>query len=376
MGDPQGRQRPARRRSLPGRRVELGPNPEPEHLFRELIAAYLAGSSRITIHQQGGVRIPTRAVVESFRSRIDGPVAIGEEDADLVLFNLDPNEHRSIATVTFRQGQHALDLLREAGQEPKEPISEAEWAARDDVVDRLAWEVHRLVTMRRQQGRPHPGVAEGRLDPVGWLEASRSLERIGDHAVLIGVHLATWRATRPGEAERRLLDEYYRQACDYVSSALVLLGDPRPGSANAALDLGEALRVTAQTLLDRLLAARVSASPPPPNAIVALGWVLHSLERVVAYGEDLVEIALDHARGPWQDGEGESVSAIPSGAELSRGRARTSVGVRDSRAASRTGTATACPAIPLPDRADPLSVAHDPSLSALKRDVGGTEHHE
>ncbi len=292
------RGRPVRLRALPSRRIELGAHPEAEHLFRELVGGYLSGSSRITIRQVGGIREPTRDVVESFRQRIDESVSVDDEGEALVLSSLDPPERRSIASVTFRLGERVLDLLRDAGEESIEPISEAEWVRRDDAIDRLAWEVHRLVAIRWRQGRPHPTLIQERLDPIGWLEASRALERIGDHAVLIGEHLATWRATNPGAAERRLLDEFARQAYDYVSSALVLLGDPRPGPANGAIDLGRALRSTAQTLLDRLLAARSPTPPPPTSAVVALGWVLHSLERVVAYGQDLVEIALDHVRTP------------------------------------------------------------------------------
>jgi hypothetical protein len=85
-----------------------------------------------------------------------------------------------------------------------------------------------------------------------------------------------------------------------VTSALVLLGDPRPRPANAALDLGEALKATARTLLERLLASR--SGSPPPLAIVSLGWTLHSLERVVAYGQDIVEVVFDHVREPRPEG--------------------------------------------------------------------------
>lgn len=288
----------ARVRGLPTRQIAIGAELEPEHLFRELVAAYLAGAGRISIHQKGGIRVATRAVSESFRARVGEGVSLLDEGSELVLFGFDPVERRSLAITTFRLGERVLELLRAAGEAQAAELTEAEWALLDDPIDRLAWEVHRQVAVRWRQGRPLPNRPDERIDAIGWLEASRALERIGDHAVLIGVHGAHWRTTRPGPTELRLLAEFHRQAFEYVSAALVLLGDPRPGPANAAIDLGEALRATASTLVERLLAARKSDSIPPPLAVVALGWVLHSLERVVAYGQDLVEIALDHGRVP------------------------------------------------------------------------------
>ncbi len=287
-----GRSHP-RSRSVSPRLISLESDAPAEHTFRELVAAYLSATPKVIVHQQGGIRSNTRAVVSSFRERIGAGARLDDAQGDLVLYDLDPESPSGLAHLTFRLGERVLELLRAAGPETASTAREEDWDERDNIVDALAWEVQRRVTQAwlgpRVYGRHE------RVNPIRWLEASRALERIGDHAVLIAIHGARWIETEPAEAERRLLTEFHHQASDYVDGALVLLVDPRVGSANAALDLGLALRETARTLVDRLLAAR-SRNSPPPLAVVSLGWVLHSLDRVVAYGMDIAEIALDSAR--------------------------------------------------------------------------------
>ena len=286
----------AKARYVPPRVIEVTEATPPEHIFRELVAAYLSAAARVVIHQPETARASTHAVVSSFCERLGDVVSIEEGGESLLLQGPVGPEPAGLGALTFRMGERALELLRDAGRESFPPVTDEEWQRRDDVVDSLAWEVHRRVMRSGLSGRG--GRAEERIDAVGWLEASRALERVGDHAVLLAIHWGRWRETEHGPPEDRLLADIHHQAYDYVSSALVILGDPRPAPANAALDHGSALRETIDTLLERLLPAREPSALPPAWAVLSLGGILHSLDRVVAYGQDLVEIALDHARFP------------------------------------------------------------------------------
>ena len=306
----------ARPRYVPPRIIELDAETAPEHIFRELVAAYLSGTPRVLVHQRGGVRVTTQAVVASFCERVGSGITVEQSDGEIGLQSLDRGASAGLGALTFRLGERALELLRDAGREAFPPLTEEDWQRRDDAIDALAWEVHRRVMQVGLVGLAN--ARDERIDPIGWLEASRALERIGDHAVLLGVQWAQWRGTEHGRIESRLLADIHHQAYEYVSSALVILGDPRPGPANAALDLGSALRETISTLLDRLLPARSGSPTPPASAVVSLGGILHSLDRVVAYGQDLLEIALDHARVARVPG-GASGPRLPSRAMTNNG---------------------------------------------------------
>ena len=292
-GDQRGRRRP---RPISSRFVEVNDDTPAEHIFRELVAAYLSAAPRVTIHQRGGPSATTQAVIGSFCERLGRGTRIENEGSVIEFEALDDGVTTRLGHLTFRLGERALELLRDAGRTDLPPLTEEQWHRRDDGIDALAWTVHRQVM---HAGIVGGGIAgEDRIDPVGWLEASRAIERIADHAVLLSVHWGRWRGTEHGSPESRLLDDIHHQAYEYVSSALVILADPRPATANAALDLGSALRETIDTLLDRLLPARSPATAPPASAVVSLGGILHSIDRVIAYGQDLVEIALDHGRVP------------------------------------------------------------------------------
>lgn len=266
-----------------------------EHLFRELVAAYLSGADEIAIQSRARLPEAALAVVQTFLSRI-GTGAVQEESAgQIVVRGMDTFDSHEFSSMTRHLGEAVLERLRLAGSDPAIPIAEGQWEVEDDPIDRWAWAVHRQVIRYWEGRRPEGWAEEGRIDPIRWLETSRALERIGDHATAIGIHAGRWKATQPPESERTLLAAFHGQACDYLTSTLGLLGETRISVTNSQLDQGEALRETARTLVERLLALREGSPAASPATVVALGWVLHSLERVIAYAMDIAEVELDHA---------------------------------------------------------------------------------
>lgn len=274
------------------RSIELGDELLPEHFFRELVGAYLSGADEIVVLQRGGIRAAARSVVATFIARIGGYPACEERRDRLVLWNLGDPAPADLPVLAHRLGERALALLVRSA-DSRGSLSEADWESLDDPIDRAAWEVHRAVERSCRSG--DLGSDSG-MDVLGWLEAARALERIADHAVLIGGNGARWRATRPSETQLALLSDFHLRAVEYVRSSLEVLSGHGAADANSLIDFGGALRETARTLVDRLIPVRDPAETHSPAAIVPLSWVLHSLERIVAYGQDLAEVALDHAR--------------------------------------------------------------------------------
>jgi len=274
------------------RTIDLVEDFLPEHFFRELVGAYLSGADEIVVLLRGGNRAAARSVVVTFVGRIGGYPACEERRDRLVLWNLGDPSPSELPALAEHLGELTLELLAHAGDARFSGLSEGEWEALDDTVDRAMWEVHRSVERSIRIGKLGGG---SRLDALGWLEAARSLERIADHAVLIGVNGARWRATRPSDTQLALVSDLHHRALEYVSSVLDLVSRNSTSLANASIDLGGALRETSRTLVDRLIPVRDPVEGHSPAAIVPLSWMLHSLERTVAYGQDLAEVLIDHS---------------------------------------------------------------------------------
>lgn len=297
------------------RSIDLEDDVLPEHFFRELVGAYLSGADEIVVIQRGGIRGGTRSVVAAFVARIGGYPACEERRGRLVLWNLGDPSPTDLPGLTYRLGERVVDLLRRSADVRRLTLSEADWESLDDPVDRAAWEIHRVVERSTRIGE---GAIGRGLDTLGWLEAARALERIADHAVLIGVNSARWRATRPSETQLALISDFHTRAIDYVRSVLRVLSHQRADQANSLIDFGGALRETARTLVDRLIPVRDPVEAHSPAAIVPLSWMLHSLERTIAYGQDLAEVALDHGE-LFPTSAGASRARLSSRAMISAG---------------------------------------------------------
>ncbi len=258
----------------------------PEHLFRRLLGAYLAGAREFVVRERPTLRAPTRDVVRTFCRRTRQPEIVSDEGNlvrlhDLAYQNPIPFEQR-----IARMGRLVLDFHREAIDGwNRLPLGEDEaWERRDDEIDREAWYLQRLVSVRIASGEAGPEL-------LGYLTIGRSLERIADHAVVIG------------EAGRRLIDlpqgsgptvslhQFHAQAMEHLEG---VLSAPDGAVANDLLDMGEALLASGRSLADRLLPAVNGASIPPATA-AAVGRILESIGRTIAYAQDIGQVALDGA---------------------------------------------------------------------------------
>ncbi len=259
----------------------------PEHLFRRLLGGYLAGAREFVIRERPSLRPTTREVIRTFCRRTRQPEIVSDEGNlvrlhDLAFQNPIPFEQR-----VARMGRLVVDFHREAVDSwTRIPFGEdGAWERRDDEIDREAWYLQRLLTVRIEAG-------EGSPDLLGYWTIGRSLERIADHAVVLG------------EAGRRLIDlpqgstpmvslrQFHAQAMEHLEGVLTA---PDGLVANDLLDMGEALLASGSSLADRLLPA-VKGSPMPPATAAAVARILESVERTIAYAQDIGQVALDRSR--------------------------------------------------------------------------------
>lgn len=260
----------------------------PEHLFRSLLAAYLGGASEYRVEEPSGLSDATRAVVRAFCRRTLGPVMAGA-DEDSVRIRVAADERpEPVDQRLARMGRAVLRVHREAVESWTElPWREdGYWASRDDEVDREAWSIERAILSAF-------GTGAAGASSLGQFTVVRSLERIGDHAVVLGEEGRHLAGISPGSPAVSLLGQLHRQAMHHLEGVLEPADRRR---ANQWLDLGEALSASGRALSDRLLAVG-SREAVPPAAVAAVSRILDSLLRTVAYAQDIAEVALDGAPG-------------------------------------------------------------------------------
>ena len=257
-----------------------------EHLFRRLIAAYLAGATEFAIRQPGGLSPEIRAISRTFARRAGHTESVSEEGATLLLRDVSLGAGPSVPQI-LRRMFHLVHLLQvDAGTSwtGADFPGPSALAVRDDEIDRCAWQVERGLRMGGS------GASLG--DALRFLLWARDLERIGDHAVLIGEYGSRLAEAAPPESVRRMLSTYHAQALEHLVASNAVAEHPDSAKANQLLDVGEALHETQSALAERALIRDSSYRWPSP-AVRSLGLVLQSIDRTTAYAQNLAEIGLD-----------------------------------------------------------------------------------
>ncbi len=272
--------------SFEGATLEVGRGEPPEHLFRRLLGAYLAGAREFAVRERPSITARTREVVRTFCRRTRQPEIISDEAGVLHLRDLAFESPIPLDQRIARMGRRVVEFHHEAvGSWSNLPFGEdGYWEHQDDEIDRDAWYVERLAAIQL-------GVAGRGPEWLGLWTTARSLERIADHAVVLG------------EVGRRLVDlpngsgpvtslrQFHRQAMEHLEGVLEATDGT---TANDLLDLGDALQASGRALSDRLLPA-VGVGTMPPATAAAVTRILESIGRTVAYSQDIAQVALDRS---------------------------------------------------------------------------------
>jgi hypothetical protein len=266
--------------------VTVGPRESSEHLFRRLLGAYLGGAREFVVIDRPHVSTGTREVVRTFCRRTRQPEVVSEEDGEIRLRDLAYETPVPLPERLSRMGRIVLAFHREAVDSWSElPLGEDDyWERRDDEIDREAWYVQRLAALRLQLD----GTGVTLLGP--WTIA-RSLERIADHATVIGETGRRLAELPRGAATLTSLQQFHQQAMCHLEGVLNARDD---AAANDLLDMGEALLASGRALADRLLPA-VGGGTMPPATAAAVSRILESIGRTVAYAQDIAQVVLDRA---------------------------------------------------------------------------------
>ncbi|MBO5002968.1 phosphate uptake regulator PhoU [Methanocorpusculaceae archaeon] len=161
--------------------------PDPQMLLRSLIGAYISGFTVIKITSAGRIPPKVRQVVRKFTQMTIGQEVADEAENSITLKDiLNPSEMpfentiRRMYVITKAMHEDALYALEQGKRELAEDV-----AARDTDVDRLHWLIHRQFSLIID----NPALAlRMNITPrmaATYYQISKTIERVGDHAVLI-----------------------------------------------------------------------------------------------------------------------------------------------------------------------------------------------
>ena len=276
--------------------IPVASGTSPEHLFRQLIASYLAGASEFVLTEPGGITAETRSIARTFGRRTVQPEVVSDEGETIVLRDVTAGPELALPLLLRRMYQLVYELQKTAGEllEPGSRLDPSVLATRDDEVDRQAWLVERTLVLRLDPDRIVERELTSPRDPVSPLLLARSLERIADHAVVLGENAARFTECPIPASVRSALKAYHGQALEYLRSAFEVAENPEVDRANELIDTGEALLAAHTTLTESFL-VRGAAPELTPLASACLGLVLQSIDRTAAYAQDIAQVGLDRA---------------------------------------------------------------------------------
>ena len=261
-----------------------------EHLFRRLIAEYIAGYPLLEIRTAGRMSARTREVVRSFAQRMIGPEILEETAESVILQDVVGANPLPIPSIVRRMHQmvramqsDAMAALREGDAAIARDVVERDWE-----VDRLHWFLEKQVTSALRDARILATLDLTLPECSTYLLASRVLERIADHAVRIAETVEILaKETRPPRL-MDLLERMAARAAAGLVDALDSLDSRDIEKANAVIDDAKQLTRERSELLHEITSKR-------GRLAVGLAYVLESLERAAFYASDLAEIAINRA---------------------------------------------------------------------------------
>ncbi len=270
--------------------VEVTNEMDDEHLFRRLIAEYIAGYPLLEIRTRGRMNARTREVVRSFAQRMIGPEILEETAESVILQDVVGANPLPIPSIVRRMHQmvRAMQADAMAAFRGRDVAIARDVVERDWEVDRLHWFLEKQVTSALRDARILATLDLTLPECSTYLLASRVLERIADHAVRIAETVSILGKEPLPSKLVDALDRMAGRAAAGLVDALDSLDTRDIAKANEVIDAAHVLMKERDQILHELTSKR-------GRLAVALAYVLESLERSAFYASDLAEIAINRA---------------------------------------------------------------------------------
>lgn len=255
-------------------------------LYRMLVGAYIAGHDSIVLKCESGLSSMVANTASAFAQTAIGLEIMEESDDSIEIKDLmDQLEMRPAKSVE-RMKVLVRNMLNDTmdGLENKDPSDLEGMADRDREVDRLDWLISRQVNIHQKDITISRRMGMELCEVARCGSISRSLERIGDHAVLLATNLRPL-IDDPTELDDEILDTGRSVITLMVDSVGTWSGRDMI-KANACIERGETLVARSKEISS--MADRLTGKPAMAAELIA-----GSVKRVAEYSMDIAEIAIN-----------------------------------------------------------------------------------
>lgn len=264
--------------------LRTGPWEPPEHLFRRLLAVHLSGASAFEVVELPALSPATRDIVREFSRRTQRPTVVKSRRARVCPEEPPGTIERTRVRDLRELGDMVLRFHRRAVAAWSDlPVpGERDWEEADDEVDREVWRLERALV----RSPAEPGTRAELLTRWTLLHA---LEQISDLAVVLGRSGQRLAGFGPHRPTLLALQRFHAQAMSHLETTLTGTDEV---NANEALDVGAALKASAEAISEWL-------HPPgeggalPPSAAVDVDRILGAIVATIDRTQEIAHAILD-----------------------------------------------------------------------------------
>ncbi len=257
-------------------------------LIRSLIGTYMAGYTIVEMADNKGIKPDLRSAIMRFTRMVIGPEIIEESERRIILKDLiDPSEFSQ------RKGLKRMYLMVKKMHEDAILSFEGgnitlakDVIERDGDVDRLYWMITKHYNMLLANPKLIDNLEITRERSLSYMLVSRSMERIGDHAVRIARNtMISSDGFKEGlKDEIRKESELSMKILDCAADSFF---EEDLNKANASIDMRDKLERMNDKLMKVVKEERkVDVTP--------LSYILESISRTGSYATDISEISINY----------------------------------------------------------------------------------
>jgi len=257
--------------------------------FRSLIGAYIAGYTEIKVRSRGRLPSFVRMVVRDFTQMTIGQEVLEESETGVTIKDLLnpgelPFENTLRRMVVIVKGMHmdAITALYEQNLALTEEV-----IAQDRDVDRLHWLMARQTNMVMRNINLSKKMGLTLYTASQYLLVSRTLERIGDHAVKIARNAAILSNHDLDRSSLALVREASTLSLTIFEQSITAFFDLDMKRANTTIEEVKGLEQHCEAITTAMLTHAAEEA-------IAIGYIAESIRRLGEYSADIAENVINY----------------------------------------------------------------------------------